>query len=148
LHNIPEGVACGLVFGTAHNQPVGKDRNKAVLSAIFLALGIGIQNLPEGAAVSLPVREMSDSNCRGFFFGVMSGIVEPVFGFLSLLIANALKQIDPWALGFSAGAMTYVVVEELLPESRVDGFTRLPTWGFNAGFLLMMGMELGISLGE
>jgi ZIP family zinc transporter len=148
LHNIPEGVACGLVFGAAHNQPAGRERENAVLKALGLALGIGIQNIPEGAAVALPVREMSDSNCKGFFFGVMSGIVEPIFGIFSLFIATALKKIDPWALGFSAGAMTYVVVEELIPESRVAGYSRLPTWAFNIGFLIMMGMELGITLGE
>jgi ZIP family zinc transporter len=142
LHNIPEGVACGLVFGAAHNAKV--DRNQAFRSAIGLAIGIGIQNIPEGAAVSLPVKEIGEDTCKGFFFGVMSGIVEPLFGGLALVLATILVTLDPWALAFSAGAMMYVVVEELIPESQRAGFVKLATWAFNVGFLGMMALEYGL----
>jgi ZIP family zinc transporter len=142
LHNIPEGMACGLVFGFAHHEVA--NREQAFRSALGLALGIGIQNIPEGAAVSLPVKEIGESTCKGFIFGVLSGIVEPIFGGLAFVVANALTVIDPWALAFSAGAMMYVVVEELIPESQASGFAKSATWSFVVGFLAMMAVEYGL----
>jgi ZIP family zinc transporter len=104
IHNIPEGVACGLTFGHALKQE-GEERTKAIASAVGLAIGIGIQDVPEGAAVSIPIREISGSTLRGFVYGVLSGLVEPVAAGLALVISSFLKMIDPWALGFSGGAM-------------------------------------------
>jgi ZIP family zinc transporter len=142
VHNIPEGIAVGLLYGGAYNET--EERSKAFRSAFGLALGIGIQNFPEGAAVSLPVKEMGNSPCRGFIFGMLSGVVEPIFGALCLVLARALEALDPWAMAFSAGAMIYVVVEELIPQSQVTGHTLLSIWSFNIGFLFMMAVEYGI----
>jgi ZIP family zinc transporter len=140
LHNIPEGVACGLVFGAAHNKPSEK-KDDALTAAIGLAIGIGIQNIPEGAAVSLPVKEMSGSNLRGFIYGMLSGIVEPIFATLALVLSTQLKIIDPWALAFSAGAMIYVVIDELVPEAQQTGYPRTSIISFVIGFIVMMILE-------
>jgi ZIP family zinc transporter len=122
IHNIPEGVACGLSFGIALNTPA--DRQKAALAAsIGLSIGIGIQDIPEGAAVSLPIREISGSTLRGFIYGVLSGLVEPIGASLALAVATFFKAIDPWALAFSGGAMVYVTVEELVPRQWRRGGT-------------------------
>jgi ZIP family zinc transporter len=143
LHNIPEGVATGLVFGAAHKATTNKD--EMLRSAIGLALGIGIQNIPEGAAIALSTKEMTHSTCKGFLYGVMSGIVEPVFAGFSFLISAALEKIDPWALAFSAGAMMYVVIEELVPVAQNVANPSISTWCFNIGFLAMIVIEFGIS---
>jgi ZIP family zinc transporter len=137
IHNIPEGVACGLVFGHALKKS-GEEQVKAIASAIGLAVGVGIQDIPEGAAVSLPIYEMSGSVLRGFIYGVLSGLVEPIFAGLALVIATLLKTIDPWALAFSGGAMIYVTIEELIPESMSGPHPRISIWMFVLGFLLMM----------
>jgi ZIP family zinc transporter len=137
IHNIPEGVACGLVFGHALKKE-GEEQVKAIASAVGLSIGIGIQDIPEGAAVSLPIFEMSGSVLRGFIYGVLSGLVEPIFAALALVIATLLKTIDPWALAFSGGAMIYVTMEELIPEAMSGSHPRISMWMFVLGFLLMM----------
>jgi ZIP family zinc transporter len=137
IHNIPEGVACGLVFGHALKEE-GEEQKKAIASAVGLAIGVGVQDIPEGAAVSLPIFEMSGSVLRGFVYGVLSGLVEPVFAGLALLISTLLKAIDPWALAFSGGAMIYVTIEELIPEAMAGSHPRVSIWMFVLGFMLMM----------
>jgi ZIP family zinc transporter len=104
VHNIPEGIACGLVFRHALKKD-GEERSKTIASAVGLAIGIGIQDFPEGAAVSLPIREISGSVWRGFFYGVLSGLVEPIAASLSLAISSFLEMIEPWTLAFSGGVM-------------------------------------------
>jgi ZIP family zinc transporter len=125
LHNIPEGMAVGLAWP--------------------LALGIGIQNFPEGAAVSLPLRKRGFSRSKAFLFGSATGIVEPIFGTLAALLAKQATLSLPWMLSFAAGAMFYVVVEELIPESHPGNRSHEGVLGFIIGFLLMM--ILDVSLG-
>ncbi|HNZ50953.1 MAG TPA: ZIP family metal transporter [Bacilli bacterium] len=134
LHNAPEGLAVGLAFGYALklNDPV------LLASAMGIAIGIGIQNFPEGAAISLPLRDYQVSKKKAFFLGSLSGLVEPVFAALGLFMASQMVSIMPWFLGFAAGAMIYVVVEELIPEAQLDTHSHLGTLSFIAGFLLMM----------
>jgi ZIP family zinc transporter len=136
IHNIPEGVACGLVFG--HGLKVsGPAQETAIRAAIGLSIGIGIQDIPEGAAVSLPVRELTGSPMKGFVLGALSGLVEPVAGVCALVLTNFLKSIDPWALGFSAGAMLYVTIEELIPGAMSGTRPRLSLWTTLMGFIAM-----------
>jgi ZIP family zinc transporter len=137
IHNIPEGVACGLSFGHALKQ-TGDEQKQAIATAIGLSIGIGIQDIPEGAAVSLPIREISGSVLRGFIYGVLSGLVEPVGASAALGISTFLKMIDPWALAFSGGAMIYVTIEELVPESMNGRHPLISIWMFVLGFVLMM----------
>ncbi len=142
LHNIPEGMAVGLSFARAaqHGGDVA-----IYASAMALALGIGIQNFPEGAAVSLPLRQEGLSLKRAFLMGSMSGIVEPVFGILTVVAAALIAPYMPWLLSFAAGAMMYVVVEELIPEAHLGEHSNVGTMGVMAGFLIMM--ILDVSLG-
>lgn len=142
IHNIPEGIAIGLSFALATQN--GGDPS-AYAAAVALAIGIGIQNFPEGAAISLPLRQEGTKVGKSFFLGSMSGIVEPVFGILAVLIAGAVSPYMPWLLSFAAGAMMYVVVEELIPEAHLGEHSNLGTMGVMAGFLLMM--ILDVSLG-
>ena len=109
LHNVPEGMAVGLAFALAAE-------GEGMAGAAALALGIGIQNLPEGAAISLPLRQEGSSRGRAFLLGTLSGSVEPIFGILVVLVAAGVRPLMPWLLSFAAGAMLYVVVEELIPE--------------------------------
>lgn len=137
LHNIPEGMAVGLAFSLA-----AKDESSVLLaSASALALGMGIQNFPEGAAISLPLRQSGLSRKKSFLLGAASGLVEPVFGILTALIAGSVQTILPWLLAFAAGAMLYVVVEELIPEASL-GSSSVGTLGVMAGFLLMMILDV------
>jgi len=140
LHNIPEGMAVGLSFALAaeHNDPM------MYSSAFALALGIGIQNFPEGAAISLPLLQEGLSKHKAFALGCMSGVVEPVFGFLAMLLAVLLAPVMPWLLSFAAGAMIYVVVEELIPEAQLDEHSHAGTLGFMAGFLIMMVLDVAL----
>ncbi len=138
LHNIPEGMAVGLSFALAAQN--GNDYT----AAIALALGIGIQNLPEGAAISLPLRREGVSAGRAFFRGSMSGIVEPIFGILVVLIAGSIQPLLPWLLSFAAGAMLYVVVEELIPEAHLGEHSNVGTLGVMAGFLIMMVLDVAL----
>ena len=140
LHNIPEGMAVGLSFALAaqHNDPA------MYTSAFALALGIGIQNFPEGAAISLPLLQEGVSKRKAFGLGCLSGAVEPVFGFLAMLLAALLAPVMTWLLSFAAGAMIYVVVEELIPEAQLDEHSHAGTLGFVTGFLLMMVLDVAL----
>lgn len=133
LHNIPEGMAVGLAFALSG----GED---GLTAAAALALGIGVQNVPEGAAVSLPLRRMGMSRGRAFSMGVLSGAVEPLFGMLAVMAVSGISRIMPWLLGFSAGAMLYVVVCELIPAA--DDCRGL--FWYIAGFLLMMILDVAL----
>jgi len=140
LHNIPEGLAVGVAFGA-----LSADLPSASLTgAIALAIGIGIQNFPEGAAVSVPLRREGFSRFKSFWYGQMSGIVEPVAGVIGALAVITMQSILPYALSFAAGAMIFVVVEELIPESQLDKNTDLATIGAMVGFALMMTLDVAL----
>lgn len=136
LHNIPEGMAVGLACALA-DEPAGK------AAAAALALGIGIQNFPEGAAISLPLREEGMSRKRAFLFGALSGAVEPVFGTLTAFAAAYVTGVMPFLLAFAAGAMLYVVVEELIPEAHL-GSGHIGTLGVMGGFIVMMILDVAL----
>jgi ZIP family zinc transporter len=140
LHNIPEGLAVGVAFGA-----LASDLPSATLAgAIALALGIGIQNFPEGAAVSVPLRREGFSRLRSFWYGQASGIVEPIAGVLGAASVIFIKPILPYALAFAAGAMIYVVVEELIPESQLGKNTDIATMGAMVGFAVMMTLDVAL----
>ena len=141
LHNIPEGMAAGLSFALAAQH--GNDP-ALYTAAIALSIGLGIQNFPEGAAISLPLRKEGLPAGKAFLFGAFSGIVEPIFGILTVLLADALLPIMPWLLAFAAGAMMYVVVEELIPEAHLGEHSNIGTMGVMAGFLLMMILDVAL----
>ncbi len=141
LHNIPEGMAVGLSFALAAQH--GGDP-ALYAAAMALAIGIGIQNFPEGAAVSLPLRQEGMSRTKAFICGSLSGLVEPVFGILTVLIASVIAPYMPWLLSFAAGAMIYVVVEELIPEAHLGEHSNLGTMGVMAGFLIMMILDVAL----
>lgn len=140
LHNIPEGMAVGLSFALAAQN----DPSASISAAMALALGIGIQNFPEGAAISLPLRQEGVSRIRSFAYGSLSGIVEPVFGILVVLAAGFLQPVMPWLLSFAAGAMIYVVVEELIPEAHLGEHSNVGTLGVMGGFLVMMILDVAL----
>jgi len=140
LHNIPEGLAVGVAFGA-----LASDLPSATLAgAIALALGIGIQNFPEGAAVSVPLRREGFSRLKSFAYGQASGIVEPIAGVLGAASVIFIKPILPYALAFAAGAMIYVVVEELIPESQLQKNTDIATMGAMGGFAVMMTLDVAL----
>ncbi|MDR0541494.1 MAG: ZIP family metal transporter [Dysgonamonadaceae bacterium] len=141
LHNIPEGMAVGLSFALAAQHGGNPEMYAA---AVALALGIGIQNFPEGAAISLPLRYEGFSCSRSFFVGCLSGAVEPVFGLLMVLIAGFIAPYMPWLLAFAAGAMLYVVVEELIPEAHLGEHSNVGTLAVMAGFLVMMVLDVAL----
>ena len=141
LHNIPEGLAVGVLFGAAS---LGMD-GATIAGAVALAIGIGIQNFPEGFAVAMPLRRQGVSRRKSFFYGQLSAIVEPIFGVLGALAVIYMQPILPFALAFAAGAMIYVVVEEVIPETQRDKYTDVAVLGFIGGFLIMM--ILDVSLG-
>ena len=140
LHNIPEGMAVGLSFALAAQggQAAG------YTAAMALALGIGIQNFPEGAAISLPLRQEGKPVGRSFWMGSLSGVVEPVFGVLTVLIAGSIQPLMPWLLSFAAGAMIYVVVEELIPEAHLGEHSHVGTLGVIFGFVVMMILDVAL----
>ncbi len=141
LHNIPEGMAVGLAFAMAAQHP----EDASLYAAAFaLAIGIGIQNFPEGAAISLPLRQEGMSRLRAFAYGSLSGIVELIFGVGITLIASVISPYMPWFLAFAAGAMIYVVVEELIPEANQGEHSNLGTVGVMAGFLIMMILDVAL----
>jgi ZIP family zinc transporter len=140
LHNIPEGLAVGVAFGAvAANLPAA-----TVAGAVALALGIGIQNFPEGAAVSVPLRRENLSRLKSFWYGQLSGMVEPVAGVLGAAAVLLMRPILPYALAFAAGAMIYVVVEELIPESQLETSTDVATVGAMLGFAVMMTLDVAL----
>lgn len=138
LHNIPEGMAVGLTFAVAAQDPAPG----ALAGAVALAVGMGLQNFPEGAAVSLPMKSQGVPNKKAFLCGAASGIVEPIFGLLTVLIAGSVGSIMPWILAFAAGAMIYVVVEELIPEAHLGEHSHTGTSSVMAGFLVMMMLDV------
>lgn len=138
LHNIPEGMAVGLTFAVAAQDPAPG----ALAGAVALAVGMGLQNFPEGAAVSLPMKSQGVPNKKAFLCGAASGIVEPIFGLLTVLIAGSIGSIMPWILAFAAGAMIYVVVEELIPEAHLGEHSHTGTSSVMAGFLVMMMLDV------
>ncbi len=140
LHNIPEGLAVGLAFGNAFVV----SEISAFYSALWLAIGIGIQNFPEGAAISLPIKEETKSRGKAFLFGFCSGVVEPFMALLGIFLSSVLSGIMPWLLSFSAGAMLFVVAEELLPEAKFKSGSNIGTWGFVIGFVLMMILDVAL----
>lgn len=140
LHNIPEGMAVGLAFAVASQN--GTLADGAFAGAIALAIGMGLQNFPEGAAISLPLKKEGLSNGKSFLYGALSGIVEPIAGVLTVFVASAVAGILPWILSFAAGAMIYVVVEELIPEAQMGDHSNLGTIGVMGGFLIMMILDV------
>ncbi|MBN1943859.1 MAG: ZIP family metal transporter [Phycisphaerae bacterium] len=143
IHNIPEGLAVGVAFGAAAAM-TGQEQLAQIGAAVALAIGIGLQNFPEGAAVSLPLRREGLSRAKAFWYGQLSGMVEPVAGVLGALAVIAMSAILPYALAFAAGAMIFVVVEELVPESQRNGNVDLATLGAVAGFAIMMTLDVAL----
>ncbi len=140
LHNIPEGLAVGVAFGA-----LAADIPSATLAgAVALALGIGIQNFPEGAAVSIPLRREGLSRLKSFWFGQLSGVVEPVAGVIGAAAVVFMRPMLPYALSFAAGAMIYVVVEELIPEAQLEKNTDIATIGAMLGFAVMMTLDVAL----
>jgi len=140
LHNIPEGLAVGVAFGAA---AIG-DPSASLGAAIALAIGIGIQNFPEGTAVSVPLRREGLSRLKSFWYGQLSGVVEPIAGVIGVLVLLIAKPILPYALAFAAGAMIFVVVEEVVPEAQRGGNADLATLGAMLGFTVMMILDVAL----
>lgn len=144
LHNIPEGLAVGVAFGALANPELLNSGVFTLGSAIVLAIGIGIQNAPEGFAVSMPLRRQGVSRFKSWGWGQLSAIVEPIFAVIGALIVIQMFPILPYALAFAAGAMIFVVVEEVVPESQSGGNTDLATMGLIVGFIVMMILDVSI----
>ena len=140
LHNIPEGLAVGVLFGgVAAGFP-----EASIAGAVVLALGIGIQNFPEGIAVSMPLRRQGLSRFKSFWYGQLSAVVEPVAAVIGAVAVTFFTPILPYALAFAAGAMIFVVVEEVIPETQQDKYTDIATLGFIGGFLVMMTLDVAL----
>lgn len=140
LHNIPEGMSVGLCFALAASG----SSTMTMMASFALAIGIAIQNFPEGAAISLPLKQEGMSKGKSFVYGALSGIVEPIGGLITVAIAGTVSYILPWLLGFAAGAMIYVVVEELIPEAHTESHTDAGTMGVMIGFLIMMILDIAL----
>jgi zinc transporter, ZIP family len=140
LHNIPEGLAVGVAFGALAAALPGA----SLAGAVALALGIGIQNFPEGAAVSVPLRREGLGRFKSFWYGQLSGVVEPIAGVLGAATVVLARPVLPYALGFAAGAMIYVVVEELIPEAQREQNTHIATFGAMLGFAVMMVLDVAL----
>ena len=144
LHNIPEGLAVGVAFGAAALVTDLAQQQQVMLGAIALTIGIGIQNFPEGLAVSMPLRREGMGRFKAFLFGQASGMVEPIAGVLGAWLVLSMTPLLPYALAFAAGAMIFVVVEELIPESQRNGFGDFATLGAMAGFAIMMTLDVAL----
>ena len=140
LHNIPEGMAVGVVFAGV----LSGNREITIAGAYALAVGIAIQNFPKGAIRSMPIRSNGTGKKKAFFYGILSGIVEPIGAFMTIMITGAIEKALPFLLAFAAGAMLFVVVEELIPEASGDGDSDGATLGFAAGFLIMMILDVAL----
>ena len=138
LHNIPEGLAVGFAFGGAYVLGT----SAAYWTSLGLAFGIGIQNFPEGAAVTLTIKSSLGNPHKAFLFGVISAVVEPIFAVIGYFFAAGLQFLQPWLLAFSAGAMIFVVAEELLPESQRNASGSIGAWGAMLGFVVMMALDV------
>lgn len=139
VHNIPEGLAVGVGFGA-----IGSSPSATFESARNLAIGIGIQNFPEGLAVSLPLQAAGFSTWKSLWYGQLSGMVEPIFGVLGAVAVALAQPALPYALSFAAGAMIYVVIDDIIPEANTNGNGKLATWGAICGFLVMMALDVGL----
>lgn len=140
IHNIPEGLAVGFAFGAAaiSGEP------SAYFAALGLAIGMSIQNFPEGAAIALPMRTATGSKHRAFLYGMGSGAIEPVAATLGFFLSTELATLQPWFLGFAAGAMIFVVAEDLIPDSNINEYPHTGTWGVMAGFVIMMVLDVAL----
>ncbi|MCW1066998.1 ZIP family metal transporter [Streptococcus anginosus] len=140
IHNFPEGLAVGVAFGalSSNSSP------EVFIGAVGLALGIGLQNVPEGAALSIPIRTDGESRLKAFYWGSMSAIVEPIGAVLGAYAVMTMTAILPYSLSFAAGAMIFVVVEELIPDSQTNGNTDVATLGLMVGFVLMMVLDVAL----
>ncbi|NXB60664.1 S39AB protein, partial [Struthidea cinerea] len=139
IHNIPEGLAVGVGFGA-----IGKSASATFQSARNLAIGIGIQNFPEGLAVSLPLRGAGFSTWKAFWYGQLSGMVEPLAGVFGAFAVVLAEPLLPYALGFAAGAMVYVVMDDIIPEAQTSGNGKLASWTSILGFVVMMSLDVGL----
>ena len=137
IHNVPEGLSVGIGFGVA----IASHNNALLMGALLLAIGIGIQNIPEGAVVSLPMKAETGSSLKAFLFGMGSGIVEPIAAVIGLFLAMQIQGIMPWALAFAAGCMIYVVAEEMIPEMTSEGHDHFGVWSFIIGFVIMLALD-------
>ena len=145
LHNIPEGLAVGVAFGYAASAFGSSTAASAAIGgAVALAIGIGLQNFPEGAAVSVPLRREGMSRTKAFMIGQFSGMVEPLAGVVGAILAISMRNTLPYALSFAAGAMIYVVIEELIPESQMMETTKIATIGAMIGFAVMMTLDVAL----
>ena len=140
IHNFPEGAACGAIFAGV----LTGETDVTMAGAIALSIGIAIQNVPEGAIISMPLRGHGVSKGKSFLYGVMSGVVEPVGASLAIMLASLVTPILPYMLAFAAGAMMYVVVEELIPETSEGDHSNLGTIAFAIGFSLMMVLDVAL----
>ena len=140
IHNIPEGLAVGFAFGAAavSGEPT------AYYAALGLAIGMSIQNFPEGAAIALPMRTATRSRHRAFLYGMGSGAVEPIAATLGFFLSTELATLQPWFLGFAAGAMIFVVAEDLIPDSNISEYPHTGTWGVMTGFIVMMVLDVAL----
>ncbi|MBO4590515.1 MAG: ZIP family metal transporter [Bacteroidaceae bacterium] len=138
IHNLPEGMAVGVVFAGTEDSAAGL----SLASALAVSIGIAIQNVPEGAIISMPIRAAGNSKWKSFVIGSLSGAVEPIGGFSIILLASLMTPVLPYMLAFAAGAMLYVVVEELIPEASSGQHSNLSTIGFAIGFILMMVLDV------
>jgi len=141
IHNFPEGLAVGVTFGALAG---GNMTFAGLMGAIGLAIGIGLQNVPEGAALSVPIRADGKSRIKAFYWGSMSAIVEPIGAVMGAALVMLMMAIIPYALAFAAGAMIFVVTEELIPESQTNGNTDVATLGLMVGFVVMMVMDVAL----
>ena len=140
LHNIPEGMAVGVILAGALAEGSGIELS----AALALSIGIAVQNFPEGAILSLPLHSEGMNKTRAFGIGALSGVVEPVAGLITIALFAYIAPALPYLLAFAAGAMLYVVVEELIPESQAEPHSNVPTMGFTAGFVLMMILDVAL----
>lgn len=138
IHNIPEGLAVGFAYSVA----VVSGETAAYMAALGLSIGLAIQNFPEGAAVSLPLKNETGSRWKAFLYGAGSGIVEPIFALLGIWLATSLTSWMPWLLSFAAGAMIFVVAEDLIPDAQIKEYPHLGTWSIMGGFVIMMILEV------
>ena len=143
IHNIPEGLSVGVAFAVAL-AATGEAQHALLISALSLAIGIGIQNLPEGASVALPLKAETGSSKKAFLYGMLSGAVEPIAAGLGLLLAFAIDAAMPWALAFAGGCMIYVIAEEMIPEFNNDSVHHYGVWSFIIGFAGMMCLDVAL----
>lgn len=144
IHNIPEGLAIGVAFGAVASNMTGAGADSLLMGALGLTIGIGLQNIPEGSSLSLPIRGEGKSRMKAFIYGSLSAIVEPIAAVLGAIFVISMSAILPYALAFAAGAMIFVVVEELIPESQSNGNTDIATLSLMLGFVIMMILDVAL----